>query len=210
VGNDRLAVGCFAIAGPAGDGSSGRAAGTVAPALPGCAAGGVGDAERCAVASLGPRRLPAIPPPIPVGGAIRAEVDARAANNLAACRSCSAVSSMLVPQRKQSAMHSHRRIDIGAPHSGHAHASTLPSSQIVAEPSWRPSASHMSVARLSAALPSAACDRPPRSWLAAVFWSDNSMLESLFAGILCSESVRTDHKTHPTERNKKHTAKRSA
>jgi hypothetical protein len=36
---------------------------------------------------------------------------------------------MLVPQRQQSASISHSRTDIGAPHSGQAHAKTLPLSQ---------------------------------------------------------------------------------
>jgi hypothetical protein len=39
---------------------------------------------------------------------------------------------MLVPQRQQSATISQRRIDIGDPHSGQAHAKTFPSSQTAA------------------------------------------------------------------------------
>ncbi len=38
---------------------------------------------------------------------------------------------MLVPQRQQSATISHRRMDMGAEHSGQAQESTSPSSQIV-------------------------------------------------------------------------------
>jgi hypothetical protein len=40
------------------------------------------------------------------------------------------VSSILVPHRQQSASINHSRTDIGAPHSGQAHAKTSPLSQI--------------------------------------------------------------------------------
>jgi hypothetical protein len=40
---------------------------------------------------------------------------------------------MLAPHRQQSATISHKRIDMGAPQSGHAQASTSPSSQISGE-----------------------------------------------------------------------------
>ena len=48
-----------------------------------------------------------------------------------ASRSCSSVSSKLVPHRQQSAIISQSRIVIGAPHAGHAQASTSPLSQKV-------------------------------------------------------------------------------
>lgn len=45
------------------------------------------------------------------------------------CRSWAAVISTLQPHRQQSAMSSHNRMDIGAPQSGQAHMTELPSSQ---------------------------------------------------------------------------------
>jgi hypothetical protein len=119
-----------------------------------------------------------------IGAAVFGVAVSRAASSFRAARSCSSVSSMLVPHIQQSAINSHRRIDIGAWHSGHAQESTSPLSHKPALES--PSFPAVKFAGASA---SSADDEPqsPGAAAPAATGSTISKLESCSAVLMTEE-----------------------